>query len=288
MSDDCTNFAWLSSCPMGEDDKKGHPIIMKITKTRYLEGFALTVVVLAVVRCAFPKIAEPRGEKPVAEVKAAADSLAENDTPDTTRIRHPRYYKADGTLVKNRILSVPCFQTTFPDSNGVQLEMANRYGVSPVQDRAEAEHRKKELVYVGANPYFHVDKLNNSIPYLVPRAAILLQDIGRAFFDSLQTKGIPLHKLIVTSVLRTQEDVARLRGRNGNATVNSCHLYGTTFDICYNRYQTVEDPDGPARRKVRNDTLKWVLSEVLRDFRVQQRCYIKYEVHQGCFHLTTR
>lgn len=37
---------------------------------------------------------------------------------------------------------------------------------------------------------------------------------------------------------------------------------------------------------VRNDTLKWVLSEVLRDFREQGRCYVKYEVKQGCFHMT--
>ena len=101
-------------------------------------------------------------------------------------------------------------------------------------------------------------------------------------------KGVPLHKIIVTSVLRSQEDVAKLRRRNGNATENSCHLYGTTFDICYNRYKTVENPDGPHRREVRNDTLKWVLSEVLRDMREQKRCYIKYEVKQGCFHMTVR
>jgi hypothetical protein len=41
-------------------------------------------------------------------------------------------------------------------------------------------------------------------------------------------------------------------------------------------------------REVRNDTLKFVLSEVLRDLREQGRCYIKYEVKQGCFHMTVR
>ena len=50
----------------------------------------------------------------------------------------------------------------------------------------------------------------------------------------------------------------------------------------------MEDPEGPARRVVRNDTLKYVLSEVLRDMREQGRCYIKYEVKQGCFHMTVR
>lgn len=211
------------------------------------------------------------------------------DTVSTAKKEPPRsatFYRPDGSLVKNRIYSVASFKNCFPDSNNVQLEAANRYGVAPVQNREEAERRKSELVYVGSNPFFHVDRLSNSIPYLVPRAAVLLQDIGRTFFDSLQVKGIPLHKIIVTSVLRTKDDVQRLRGHNSNATENSCHLYGTTFDICYNRYKTVEDPEGSLRRRVRNDSLKWVLSETLRDMRQQGRCYIKYEVKQGCFHIT--
>ena len=101
-------------------------------------------------------------------------------------------------------------------------------------------------------------------------------------------KGVPLHKFIVTSVLRTEEDVAKLRRHNGNATEKSCHLFGTTFDITYTRYKVVEDPDGPHRRTVRDDSLKYILSEVLNDMRKQKRCYIKYEVKQACFHMTVR
>ena len=181
----------------------------------------------------------------------------------------------------HRILSVPNYKTAFPDSQSVQIIAANRGGVKPVKNREDAEQRKRELVYVGESPYYHVDRLSSSIPYLVPRAAVLLQDIGQSFYDSLYVKGLPLHQLIVTSVLRSMEDVSRLQHHNPNATENSCHLYGTTFDICYNRYQ-------PIGREVRNDTLKWVLSEVLRDKRQENRCYIKYEVKQGCFHLTVR
>lgn len=270
---------------------------MRITKKRYLLSFLAVVAVLALVRCAFPEVAKGTGDstgnktsdkktEPSDSTVTDTHSTDTTATYSTTPPRSTRFYRTDGSLVKNRIFSVPSFKAAFPDSNNVQLEAATRYGVTPVQNREEAERRMDELVYVGSNPYFHVDKLNNSIPYLVPRAAVLLQDIGRSFFDSLQVKGIPLHKIIVTSVLRTKDDVQKLRGRNGNATENSCHLYGTTFDICYNRYKTVSDPDGPERRAVRNDTLKWVLSEVLRDFRQQQRCYIKYEVKQGCFHMT--
>lgn len=252
---------------------------MKLTKKRYLLGFITVVLLLACVRWMFPQVA-------VAHVRPEVVAGAV-----TTVVREAR--PAPKALKKERgsfhpILSVPNYQEAFPDTNGLQLTAANRWGVTPVLNRSDAETRKRELVYVGANPYYHIDPLYSSIPYLVPRAAVLLQDIGQAFFDSLYVKGVPLHKFIVTSVLRSQEDVAKLRQRNGNATENSCHLYGTTFDICYNRYKTVENPDGPPRREVRNDTLKWVLSEVLRDMRQQQRCYIKYEVKQGCFHMTVR
>ena len=105
---------------------------------------------------------------------------------------------------------------------------------------------------------------------------------------SLAIKDIPLHTLIVTSVLRTEHDVRRLRRFNTNASEASCHRFGTTFDISYNRYHTVSPPGGPERRAVRSDTLKWVLSEVLRDLREDGLCYVKYEVKQGCFHITVR
>lgn len=291
---------------------------MKITKNRYLMGFAAIVMLLALVRLIFPSVAAPRvaageiqndstlvepvaeeaetktvetkqAEKEIAEEKLAAkeDPLPASTEPIPLS-KPSKFFNADGTLVKHRILSVPSYKEAFPDSQSVQYASARRWGVESVQNRQEAESRKRELVFVGSNPYFFVDKMNRSIPYLVPRAAVLLNDIGRAFFDSLQMKQVPLHKVIVTSVLRTKDDVEKLRNYNKNATENSCHLYGTTFDICYNRYKTVQDPDGPKRRQVQNDTLKWVLSEVLNDMRRNGRCYVKYEVKQGCYHITVR
>ena len=268
---------------------------MKISKNRYLQGFVVVVLLLALVRLVFPSVAEPRlAKNEKGQDSAEVDSLKAmkkdelSAAPDTAMAGMASiFFDKDGKEVKHRIFSVPHFGNTFPDQQDVQILAANQHGVAPVQNREEAEHSKGKLVYVGSNPFFYVDKLNNSIPYLVPRASVLLQDIGRAYFDSLQIKGIPLHKIIVTSILRTKDDVSKLRTRNGNATENSCHLYGTTFDVCYNRYKQIQTEKQP-RRQVQNDTLKWVFSEVLRDFREKNRCYIKYEVKQGCFHITVR
>ncbi len=259
----------------------------KITKKRFLLGFIATTLFLAIVRLLFPSIAHNRG---TLLSENDSDSIRQAQISDSVKVKsqsapslvHPsRFFKADGSLKKNRISGVRDYDESFPDSQPQQLDAALRYGVQPVADRTDAEKRKNELVYIGSSPYYEMKKLNNSVPYLVPRAAILLQDIARNFMDSLQTKGVPVNKILVSSVLRTKEDVESLRKHNHNATENSCHLYGTTFDIAYNKYASVTRP-------VTNDTLKWVLSEVLNDLRSQGRCFIKHEKRQGCFHITVR
>lgn len=258
-------------------------------KSRFVVLFFSVVAVLALVRCIFPDVAGHGDE--VALATAMQDSLEMSDRHKPTvhaTLVGSAFFNADGSEHRSRIYSVSSFQNTFNDLNDVQMESARRWGVSPVANREEADKRMHELVNIECSPYFCVDKLNSSIAYLVPKAAVLLNDIGRNYFDSLQIKGIPLHKVIITSVLRTKDDIRKLRTHNANATENSCHLYGTTFDLCYNRYVTVDDPDNPGRRPVRNDSLKWVLSEVLRDLRQLDRCYVKYEVKQGCFHITVR
>lgn len=259
--------------------------------------------VLAIVRCANPNVArtsilnDKHSTPDTINVETVNSDAVQSSSVDLAlrqpglHVEHimPTFKTPDGQSVKNRIYSVPSFRQTFPDLQDVQIEAARQWGVSPVENRQEAEARKDELVYVGSNPYYSMDsRMNHSIPYLVPRASDLLQKISRNFLDSLAIKGIPLHTLIVTSVLRTEEDIRRLRKVNSNASAESCHRFGTTFDICYNRYKTVQHPDGPERRAVRNDSLKWVLSEVLRDVREDGLCYVKYEVRQGCFHITVR
>lgn len=199
--------------------------------------------------------------------------------------------KKDMSLKLNEprnIRGVVSYKRSFPDLNDKHLEVAKAVGIRPLEDREEAESMKEKLTHITDNEFYVVDSLTHSIPYLVPRASALLDTIGSNFLDSLAAKGLNPNQVIVTSVLRTQSDVKRLRRRNGNASANSAHCFGATFDVSWKRFKKVENEDGRPLQDVGSDTLKLVLSEVLRDLRQAEKCYIKYELKQGCFHITAR
>lgn len=187
-----------------------------------------------------------------------------------------------------RFSSSTDYHKAFPDLNDIQLATASRLGVACCNNREEAIHRKDDLVYVGSNPFYEVDDLKHSIPYLIPRAARLLNEIARSFLDSLDSRGLPHYKIMVTSLLRTTEDIQKLKKINVNASENSCHRHATTFDICYNKFVKINDLDEPSSNNTWPIELKQILAEVLDDQRKQGTCYIKYEYRQACFHITAR
>jgi len=174
------------------------------------------------------------------------------------------------------------YSRTFNDLNDKHLSAARRLGITPMIAGEKVEQVRRSLKKITSCGDYQVDKLTHSIPYLVPEAADLLEQIAENFKDSLEAKGLPECSLIVTSLLRTDASVSKLRKKNVNASANSAHRYGTTFDIAYARYRQ-EDAETSSR-----DKLKTVLAEVLRDLRKQQKCYVRYEYKQGCFHITVR
>lgn len=248
---------------------------VKITKRNYLRGFVAIVVLLALLRVACPTVAKGGYYGEVDEQAIADSILAARQLVDTApcavRI-------TDG---RHTLPSAPDYAACFPDTNAVQKQSAELHGVTPVQNREEAEQRKSELVYIGSSPYYDLRELTSSIPYLVPSAALLLQDIGRGFADSLYAKRLPMCRPYVTSVLRTKDDLADLLRHNRNASPNSCHLYGTTFDISYARFSA----DGS---DVEDERMKRILAEVLDELRRDRRCWVKHERLQPVFHITVR
>lgn len=181
------------------------------------------------------------------------------------------------------------FAKEFNDKNDVQLEVAQAIGVPPVQNREAAEKLKTKLVKLEDTDTYVIDSLTHSIPYLIPSAKELLDDIGCIFQDSLSAKGLNPNKLIVTSVLRTEDDIAALRKHNVNASENSTHRYGTTFDLSYWRYVKIDEFRGRPYEDVPPEYLRATLSQVLKDLHDQgNRCFVKYEKKQNCFHITVK
>lgn len=186
------------------------------------------------------------------------------------------------------IHGVVSYKRAFNDLNKEHLKAAKSIGIAPLHSQEEAEELGRKVRLISDGESYCVDSLTHSIPYLIPGTAKLLEDIGSSFLDSLENKGLNAYKIIVTSATRTKEDVKKLRKKNTNATENSAHYYGTTFDISWKRFKKVEHKSGRPTEDVGSDTLKMVLSEVLRDMRKSNRCFIKYELKQGCFHITGR
>lgn len=174
------------------------------------------------------------------------------------------------------------YSRTFNDLNDRHLRSAREWGIRPVSSPEELRRQKGKVSEIKSCRYYEVDELTHSQPYLVPRAADLLRTIGRNFKDSLSSKNLPTYRIIVTSVLRTNESVKKLRKKNLNASAHSAHLFGTTFDVAYARFKKV------SFRETEFEKLKSVLAEVLRDLRKQKQCYVRYEYKQGCFHITVR
>lgn len=178
------------------------------------------------------------------------------------------------------------YKDKFRDTQSKQEKAAKAIGLStPPQNRQQAAKMRSQLSLIKTNENYIVDSLTHSIPYLVPVAAAELESIGKEFADILQRNNLPHYRFYVTSVLRTKDDVKYLqKSGNVNATTNSCHCYGTTFDLAYYRYDKVTR----TREYMHQDNIKLVLAQVLLNHQRAGKIYVKYEWKQACFHITVR
>lgn len=175
---------------------------------------------------------------------------------------------------------------SFKDKHDLHMAVAATKGVGPLQNRNDTLKYADKLQKLPEElDIFKLDNLTHSIPYLIDDAASLLVQIGFNFRDSLRRKELPPYKLVVTSIMRTREDVNKLTKRNINAIDNSVHCYGTTFDISWKRFQKI-GPKG--EDDVPTERLKYILGQVLHDLRVREKCYVVHEKKQACFHITVR
>ncbi|KAF0239520.1 MAG: hypothetical protein FD181_108 [Prolixibacteraceae bacterium] len=180
----------------------------------------------------------------------------------------------------------------YSDLNELHLKLAKANGIKGFKSDKEFKENvgkhlsRGELVEIENNNYYVVDKLTHSHPYLTPKAAKLLDDIGKRFQQKLAEQNLKNRYYQITSLLRTGESQRRLSRSNVNASSNTSHLYGTTFDITYARVfskpkldKDFEIADGPAIK---------LLSEVIGELRKEGRCLVVTERRERCFHITVK
>ncbi len=193
-------------------------------------------------------------------------------------------------IIEDNLVKYPgrtfSYKDKFNDLQSRQHAVASQIGLPrPPKDRDDAASMKKKLREIKTTNNYIVDSLTHSVPYLIPSAARELDSIGAEWADILARNGLPHYRFYVTSVLRTEEDIRALqRSGNINSVTQSCHCYGTTFDLAYMRYDKVTR----TRDYVHEDNLKLVLGQVLLNHQRAEKIYVKYEWKQSCFHITVR
>jgi len=129
-----------------------------------------------------------------------------------------------------------------------------------------------------------IEDLSYSYPYLTKDAKDLLRETGKRFRKKISGTRLGGSDFKVTSMTRTADITEKLRRSNLNASENTPHYYGNTFDISYVRFS--------ARKWFVTDCdkyfLKEALAEVIWQLRQEKKCWATYEINQGCFHVVAR
>lgn len=242
----------------------------------------LTTIIVAIFATIIISCSCSKEDDESVTVIVAADTVGRENQQEKTKYKEA--LKDDGVVHTLGIKPLyGFFRSIFSDTNGTHLAAAESIGIEPIVNLRHCYRTAVPLIKVSSCDAYYIDSLRFSLPYLVPKAEKLLAEIGQRFSDSVFTHSGARYRIKVTSLLRTNYSVAKLRRRNRNSTDRSVHRYGTTFDISYSKFIR-ED----SSRIVSEYDMKHVLAHILKDLKDRNRCYVKYEVKQCCFHITVR
>lgn len=188
------------------------------------------------------------------------------------------------------------------DRNAEQIAIARRLGLR-ASGTAEIERLRRagRLVPLGdSTPYWVLREMDHSVPYVTPDTRAMLEEVGRRFHARLDSLGLPRYRMKITSALRTDEDQARLRRINPNASrVESAHEFGTTVDVSYERFGVPAPPAGPLSRaraleeemleelgKERVIELRALLGRAIAEMRDESSLLVMMENGQTVYHMT--
>jgi hypothetical protein len=159
-------------------------------------------------------------------------------------------------------------------------------GIRICRNDKELRERLSEgkLVKVRSGNRYTVEKMTFSYPCVTRDSRSLIDEIARRLREKASQKGISGVKFFITSMTRRTDNVKTLRRFNGNASVNSPHLYGNAFDISYKRFVAHKWVLTNCDMKF----LKEALAEVIWQLRSENKCWATHEKIQNCYHIVSR
>jgi hypothetical protein len=174
------------------------------------------------------------------------------------------------------------------DKNEIQLIHAQKNGlINPFLTNKEFDakihdyEKKLVLVKVVNNPFYQLKSLTHSLPYLIPEAVDMLNEIGYRFKKRMHERKHDNYRYLLTSLLRTEETQNKLGRRNSNAAEHSAHLFGTTVDISYKNFYDVKKDSLISSYEAVQE-----LTNVLLEMRKECKILAVRERKQACFHIT--
>ena len=239
-----------------------------------MKKLLFAILALACVTVAFNSCSG-EDEAPVEYVLTDGQEVAAQSAPPLDS--GGTFHAMETHIVPGRLVEI------FNDTNDIQLQAAIANGIDPITDLKGAYNTKQPLVKVSTCKYYYVDSMRYAFPYLVPKAAQLLSEIGMAFQDTIKARGGKEYRIRANSLLRSEYTVKHLSKVNRAASQKSCHMYGTTFDISFTKFDCMD-----TSYQISEESLKNILAEIIYDFRKKGKCYCIFEGKRGCFHVTVR
>ncbi len=145
-------------------------------------------------------------------------------------------------------------------------------------------YRQGKLSLINETDGYFVDTMYYSYAFALPYVKTFIDELSDRFQEKLMHTDLMGTRFSVTSLLRTKASVQRLKKKNRNAIEHSTHLHGTTFDVSYQSFLNNEKELNAGEIA----HLKEVLASCLYDLRSEQKCWVKYEIYQTCFHVVVR
>jgi hypothetical protein len=189
------------------------------------------------------------------------------------------------------------------------IKAAVKFGIPPIRDNEETDalYKSGKLIKVesGADKQFYFYNVRDDYRYLTPDAAAGLDLLADRFQKNIQKRILsPIVKIAVSSAVRPADYQKGLTRKNFNASIESTHCYGTSFDIFYDDYYvTLPEPtsDNSTAKKIEEtlrrrfgfligDALRRefhsVLMETLIELQEEGIIYAILEKKQRCYHVT--